>query len=431
MLAGKFRVERLLGAGGMGSVVEATDTALGRKVAVKIAHPQLLEESSAATRFVREARAMAQLRGAGFVRVFEVGMLDGKVPFLAMELLHGHDLKARLRERGPFPLEALALLFAEACEALAEAHAHGLVHRDIKPSNLFAERRPGGREMLRVLDFGISKPGGVDAGTLTASSATLGSPRYMSPEQTLDPHEVDARTDVWSLGVSLYELWTGALPFEGTTHLRLCKAILEKDPTRPSELREGTPPALERLILRCLAKDRAARFPDVASLAEALAGVVAAAAPHAQAARVLLTAPPSTQRRAAAEPVPSSGANTVTSSPSLPELDTAAPAIVAAKGARSPGPGWRLGVAAGVVLVAGAASAAGALWRMGVPAADRAQRVASTAEPDRQELVQASTATRAQPAAPAETGEPPAPRRTPGARRSSPQADDDPLSHSH
>lgn len=305
VLAGKFRVERTIGSGGMGTVVEATDVVLGRKVAIKITHDALAVDPSAAARFLREARSMAALRGAGFVRVFEIGTLEGRrglengAPFIVMELLEGEDLRSRFLRGGPLPLPELVDLFAQACEALAEAHATGLVHRDIKPSNLFVEKTPDGRPLIRVLDLGISKPADdADAESLTASSGTLGSPRYMSPEQALDPRNVDMRSDIWSLGVSLYELWTGKPPFEGPSHLQLCKAILEKKPPAPSALRPGTPRAFEALMLRCLEKRPEDRFADVAELAEALAKLDPSASQRAVAARAFCNRRPSPPREA-------------------------------------------------------------------------------------------------------------------------------------
>jgi len=298
VLAGKFRVERRIGAGGMGTVIEAFDTVLNRRVAIKLANDALAADPSAAARFLREARAMAALRGGGFVRVFEVGQLEGsQTPFLVMELLDGEDLKQRLNRTGPLPQGDLIEYVAQACEALAEAHAVGLVHRDIKPSNLFVEQRADGRPHLRVLDFGISKPGeDHQAEALTASSGTLGSPRYMSPEQALDPRDVDARSDVWSLGVTIYELWTGRPPFAGTSHLRLCKAILESEPVPPSTLRSETPPAFERVILRCLCKKPQDRFADVAALAESLALIDTRASQRAISARAFIERSSSSRR---------------------------------------------------------------------------------------------------------------------------------------
>ncbi|MGZ3423349.1 MAG: serine/threonine-protein kinase, partial [Polyangiales bacterium] len=206
LLAGKYRVERVLGRGGMGVVVAAVQQPVGRRVAVKV----LLrkdDDARAVARFTREARAAAELGSAHVVHLFDFGTLDSGAPYLAMELLDGVDLRSALERDGPLAIETAAQIALDVCEALARAHARGIVHRDIKPANLFLVRDHG-RASIKVLDFGVAKTNelGDEGAALTQSDALLGTPRYMAPEQILSASDADARSDVWSLGATLYEL---------------------------------------------------------------------------------------------------------------------------------------------------------------------------------------------------------------------------------
>ena len=276
VIAGKYRIERVLGVGGMGAVVAATHLDLGRRVALKVMLPELAESPEFAARFVREARAAASISGDHVVRIFDVSRMDDGTLYMVMELLEGHDLHEVLKERGPLPIEEAAGYLIEACDALAEAHARGIIHRDLKPSNLFIVEHAGAKGSLKVLDFGISKSTGLQAAhdggpTLTQAEAMLGSPYYMSPEQLRNSKSVDARADLWSLGVILHKMLTGFLPFESDSlgeHLSMIAA----DPPAPLRLRRpDAPPELEALVLRCLEKDAARRFQNIGQLAVALA----------------------------------------------------------------------------------------------------------------------------------------------------------------
>ncbi|MBX3223562.1 MAG: serine/threonine protein kinase, partial [Labilithrix sp.] len=266
-------MERVLGMGGMGVVVAATHLDLEEKVALKFLLPSALEQPALIERFSREARASVRLKSPHVARTLDTGRLDNGSPFIVMEFLEGRDLDAELEARGALPVEDAASYVLQACDAIAEAHAVGIVHRDLKPANLFLARGHDGRSLVKVLDFGISKltTTGDATAALTSTETVFGSPSYMSPEQMRSSKEVDGRADIWSVGVVLYELLTRRLPFEAASALEIgLKA--SQDPTPPPRShRPDLPEALERLILRCLAKEPKDRFASVGELATALA----------------------------------------------------------------------------------------------------------------------------------------------------------------
>jgi eukaryotic-like serine/threonine-protein kinase len=274
ILAGKFRIERVLGQGGMGIVVAATHLQLDERVALKFLLPEALANPEAVERFAREARAAVKIKSEHVARVSDVGTLESGSPYMVMEYLHGEDLAAWVRRNGAMPVSDAVEFLLQACEAIAEAHALGIVHRDLKPANLFVTRRVDGSPCIKVLDFGISKvtlPGASPEFGMTKTSTVMGSPLYMSPEQMSSSRNVDMRADIWALGVILYESLTGRVPFEAETMPQLCGMILQ-DPPRPiQELRPDLPPALQHAVLRCLEKNREQRFSNVAELAYALA----------------------------------------------------------------------------------------------------------------------------------------------------------------
>lgn len=276
VIAGKYEVIARIGAGAMGQVFSALHRELGERVALKflrreaLAHPELVQ------RFALEARAAARIRSEHVARVFDVGALPNGIPYIVMELLQGETLSDLLVKRGAMPPEVAVDFALHVCEALASAHAKGVVHRDIKPDNLFLVRNGSGPQTIKVLDFGVSKLGLGErgaAGERPSMPTTLpvGSPAYMSPEQIRSFAEVDPRTDVWSLGCTLFELLTATMPFEGSTLIELRAAILEKDPVRLRARLASAPPELEAVISRCLEKDPERRFANVAELAQALA----------------------------------------------------------------------------------------------------------------------------------------------------------------
>jgi serine/threonine-protein kinase len=271
VLAGKYRVERILASGGMGVVVAAHHLQLDEKVALKFLLPESLASQDAMARFDREARAAVKIKSEHVARVTDVGRLETGAPYIVMEYLEGRDLDAWLEKLGPIPVEQAVEFVLQACEAIAEAHVLGIVHRDLKPANLFCVRRADGLLSIKVLDFGISKVSGPAQGKgVTTATSTVGSPLYMSPEQLRSATDVDTRTDIWALGVILYEICSGRVPFDAETTSGLAIEIATAPPVPLSRVRPGLPPGFEEVVMRCLEKDRDARFQTVADLAVAL-----------------------------------------------------------------------------------------------------------------------------------------------------------------
>ncbi len=271
VIAGKYRIERVLGEGGMGVVYAAHHELLDQRVALKVLYEDAMRDDEASARFLQEARSAARLQSEHVARVMGIEMLENGVPFIVMEYLDGSDLGEELERKRVFPSARVVDYAMQALEAISQAHAQGIIHRDLKPSNLFLATVPDGSQIIKVLDFGISKPTfGGSVSKLTTSRSLLGSPPYMSPEQLRSPRSVDARTDIWSIGVVLYELLTRSIPFAGQEIGELFVAILEREPLGVRASRPDVPPGLEQVIFRCLAKNREERYADVAELARAL-----------------------------------------------------------------------------------------------------------------------------------------------------------------
>lgn len=257
----------------MGVVFAAQHLHLQKKVAIKLLRREMLAEPAAVERFLREARAAVQIENEHVARVLDVGELPHGAPYMVMEFLEGGDLARWLRERGPLPIEQAVDFVLQAAVGIAESHVLGIVHRDLKPANLFCVRRSDGQWIIKILDFGISKAGPIHAGqslSVTSSGAVLGSPLYMSPEQLRSTKDVDHRTDIWALGVILFELLTDRTPFSGETLPEVAIQVATEPPAPIRNFRPDVPAALERVILRCLDKHMRARYSDVSELAQAL-----------------------------------------------------------------------------------------------------------------------------------------------------------------
>ncbi len=278
VLDGKFRIERALASGASGDVYEAMHLGLGSPVAVKVLRPGVPETAHIRRkRFVREARVAARIQSDHVVRVFDIVAPEEGLIYIVMELLNGETLAERIKRTGAMsPAEAVGYLI-QAAKPLAQMHDLGIVHRDVKPSNVFLARDAEGRERIKLLDFGVAafqQPVARGDSSITLTDAIVGTPRYMAPEQVRASKEIDARADVWALGVTLYELLAGTPPFDGQTVLAVLNQIEQQEPRLLSERQPGVSLALARVVHRCLAKQPARRPADARALGEALAPFV-------------------------------------------------------------------------------------------------------------------------------------------------------------
>lgn len=267
ILLGKYRVEEVIGVGGMGRVIKASHLYLQQPVAIKILLQNMADSQSTVARFLREAQATVKLRSEHIARVMDVGTLPDGVPFMVMEFLDGHDLNQILRHHGPQMPQAVVDLMLQACEGIAEAHALGIIHRDIKPSNFFVTQRPDGSSLLKILDFGISKTP-AEISELTGTQTVIGTPTYMAPEQMKAARGTDPRSDIWSMGVVMYQLLAGRPPFEAETYAAL---VLMVGHEPPAPLHVAVPAGLKDIVFRCLEKDPNNRIQNVGELARMLA----------------------------------------------------------------------------------------------------------------------------------------------------------------
>ncbi len=272
IVARKYRVGELIAVGGMGVVHAGTHLELGHTVAIKCVRADCASSGEVVRRFLNEARVAASLRSDHVAKVFDAGWTPDGVPYIVMEHLQGRDLATQLVESGALPVRDAVRYILEACDALEEAHRAGLIHRDVKPENLFIVEHSNGKTALKLLDFGVSTHFRPASGSrrMTAGGHSVGSPNYMSPEQMTSPRDTDQRTDIWSLGAVLYELLTGVRAFDGETVPMICSAVLSTEPAPISKLRPEVSPALERIVQKCLERDRERRFESVALLKEAL-----------------------------------------------------------------------------------------------------------------------------------------------------------------
>ncbi|MDI1448040.1 serine/threonine-protein kinase [Polyangium sp. 6x1] len=272
VIADKYRVERVIGKGGMGLVVEAHHMTLPQRVAIKILLPEAAKQGDAVERFLREARAAVSIQSEHVARVMDLGTLASGLPYMVMELLTGADLQEIVRQRGPLPIAQAIDVVLQASEAIAEAHVLGIIHRDLKPANIFVGTRPDGSPLVKVLDFGLAKATRADAlyTSLTAAHVIIGSPFYMSPEQIRGLKGLDARTDIWALGVILYQILTGKRPFEADATHALFLRIGGDPPAPPRWHRSEISAGLEAVVLQCLEKKPNDRPQSVADLARLL-----------------------------------------------------------------------------------------------------------------------------------------------------------------
>jgi serine/threonine-protein kinase len=267
----RYTIVRLLGKGGMGAVYEARHAKLGRRVAIKFLLPELAARAEILRRFENEAVAAGGLEHPNLVAVIDLGGAADGSPYLVMEFLQGEDCARLVRHVGALPVARAVNIVLQACRGVAVAHDAGIVHRDLKPENLFLTDVGDGGDQIKVLDFGIAKLRPVDGQAATRTGSTFGTTHYMSPEQARGASEVDARTDVWSMGVVLYELLSGRKPFDAEQPLNVVHQILNATPPPLATARPGLPRGLVAAVERALRKDADARFPSIRALATALA----------------------------------------------------------------------------------------------------------------------------------------------------------------
>jgi serine/threonine-protein kinase len=320
VLNNRFRVESKLGEGGFGSVYSGVQIATGRKVAIKLLHPEMSRDGNLVARFQREGQVLCSLRDAHTITTYDFDQTGDGTLFIAMELLQGRSLHEVFHSQAPIDWRRMLKIVGQMCSSLAEAHKLGIVHRDLKPENIYLEPRPGDDEFVKILDFGIAKVihgdtgiGGPKSVQLTATGQTLGTLEYMSPEQLMGK-ELDGRSDVYAIGVLTYELVTGRLPFpDAVGPAALIAAQLKKVPDPPSVAnpRGGVPPAVDQLVLTMLEKDKAKRFQTVEELREACERILTG---EATAARGSGVHPVSAVQRAVA-PLPAAQAAGAVSAP--------------------------------------------------------------------------------------------------------------------
>lgn len=349
-LANKYRIGRLLGEGGMATVFEGEHVRLGQKVAIKVLHEDLVKDPQLVARFEREGRALSKLKSRHVVRVFDVDETPTGRPFLVMERLEGTDLDRELSARGPLPIAEAIGYLSQACSAMAEAHAAGVVHRDLKPSNLFLTTE-GGTRIVKVLDFGIAMDAQPEhAPRLTHTEAVMGTPVYMAPEQFRRTRDVDGRADIWALGATLYEMLTGKPPFSGTAST-IGLAVVHDEYPPVEDARPDVPASLTAVIARTLQKDPAKRFATMDELADALLpfGDSVVVAPRSSGRRLPVTPDLDLDRastRPAVEPVMPAELGVQAKTPA----GAALPTLARAK--RSPARSLPIGIGLAVVAVA-------------------------------------------------------------------------------
>ncbi len=405
VLAGKYRIVRLLGEGGMGRVYEAEHTSVGRRFAVKLLRPHLAANEQALARFRREARAAGALENEHIAAVLDFDTAPDGTPFLVMEYLEGRSLGQLLADEGPLPASRAANALLQVCRGLEAAHAAGILHRDLKPDNLFVTRRADGSELLKILDFGIAKllnEGGRDAPIQTG--AAIGTPYYMAPEQVRGDVPLDERVDLYALGVILYELLSGQKPHPGDSGNTVLAHVLTQSPVRLEKLRPGLPPGVAELVHRALAFDPRDRPPSARAFARELESLLP---PEIQRERGQL------ELRAALAPSCAATRSDVRgTAPTLPTPDSSALSS-GTEAPRAHGSGRaKLGIAAALLALAGGALAVRGTSRTDAPttplpaAASVPSPALAPSEPTASAASSVASATPAAPPPPSATGRP-------------------------
>jgi serine/threonine protein kinase len=334
VIAGKYAIVKVIGEGGMGVVFEATHLKLRQRVAVKMLLPDMLAHDIIVTRFEREARASGQLRNRHAVRVMDVDVTPEGLPYMVMEFLEGHDLQVELDRRGRLPCEEAVDIVLQACSAMIAAHQIGIVHRDLKPANLFLAQESDSHEarIVKVLDFGISKVQADGDAKLTVADSVIGTAMYMSPEQVRSSENVDARSDIWSLGIILFELLSGRPPWIGSP-TQLAAAVVSEDAPDVRTLVPDLPAEIATIVATALRRDRDRRFGDVKQLALSLAPFAPASGPGRVLAESLLHSSSGRFPRVSIRPAPLEEARTIVQAAAVSE---------SRMGGTGPGttPGW-------------------------------------------------------------------------------------------
>ncbi|MBI2898371.1 MAG: serine/threonine protein kinase [Deltaproteobacteria bacterium] len=323
VLEGKYRLIRRIGAGGMGSVYLAEHVGIGKRVAVKVLHGEHASNDEAVRRFHQEARAAAAAGHRGIVDVHDIGVTGDGEPYLVMELLDGESLGTLLVREKPIPVRSAVDIALGALSALAAAHRRGVVHRDIKPDNIFLERTISDLPSVKLLDFGVSKMTQPGSLTTTRSGVALGTPHYMAPEQARGEVDLDARVDVYAMGVILYEALTAALPFDAPNCNAVMVRVMTDAPRPPRELRPDLPERLEEVILRAMAKDPANRFRRAEEMIEALLELTEADGADSRARLLYLGPPAAADEPEAPAPAPAHPSTPQTWTTDVPGVTTA------------------------------------------------------------------------------------------------------------